>query len=99
MLLPFLIHSFVANHPNCSGRNLSSAKHNGVRSFFHKNFVKTSIIAIELGHFYDKLFDNRQKADYADLIRFELDTVQPWFEQAQQFVYITEDLIKKEINL
>jgi hypothetical protein len=36
--------------------------------------------------FYDLLFDNRQKGDYADFIRFRVDDVQPWLAQARDFV-------------
>jgi uncharacterized protein (UPF0332 family) len=52
-------------------RDLASAKHSGVRSLFHQHFVKTGIISIELGQLFDRLFDNRQKSDYADIVRFE----------------------------
>jgi uncharacterized protein (UPF0332 family) len=49
-------------------RGLSSAKHSGVRSLFHQNFLKCNLVSVELGHLYDRLFDNRQKGDYADLV-------------------------------
>jgi len=49
-------------------KGLSSPKHSGVRSLFHQNFVKSGLIGIESGQFFDKLFDNRQKADYSDLL-------------------------------
>ena len=50
-------------------KGLSSAKHSGIRSLFHQNFVKAGILDVESGQFFDKLFDNRQKADYADLLQ------------------------------
>ncbi len=56
-------------------KGLFSAKHSGIRSLFHQNFVKAGIIDTELAQLYDRLFDNRQKADYADLFRFNLDEV------------------------
>ncbi len=56
-------------------RGLSSAKHSGIRSLFHQNFVKSGLVDIELGQLYDRLFDNRQKGDYADLVRFDLNEV------------------------
>lgn len=34
-------------------KDLSSAKHSGVRTFFHQNFVKLGIVTIELGQLYD----------------------------------------------
>jgi len=60
---------------------LSSAKHSGVRSLFHQNFVKSGIVAIELGQFYSRLFDSRQKGDYADLVWFDIEEVRSWFDE------------------
>lgn len=79
-------------------KGLSSAKHSGIRSLFHQNFIRTGVVKTELGQLYDRLFDNRQKGDYADLIRFDLNAVRAWYDEAQKFVEIIEDLIKKEIE-
>jgi hypothetical protein len=59
-------------------KGLSSAKHSGVRSLFHQNFVKPGLVDIECGHFYDRLFDNRKKSDYADLVSFDPVEVGDW---------------------
>jgi uncharacterized protein (UPF0332 family) len=77
--------------------DLSSAKHSGIRALFHKNFLNTGSIEMELGQFYDKLFRNRQKGDYADFIYFKVDEVRPWFEETKQFVESIESIIKKKI--
>lgn len=79
-------------------RDLSSAKHSGVRSLFHQNFVKPAILSIELGQIYDKLFRNRQKGDYADLVRFNADEVSCWHDEARRFVDVIEVVIKKEFD-
>lgn len=79
-------------------KGLFSAKHSGVRSMFHQNFVKTGLTNQELGQLYDKLFDNRQKGDYADLMRFDLNEVCNWYEDARKFVETIEGIIKKEIH-
>lgn len=78
-------------------RGLSSAKHSGIRSLFHQNFVKPGIVITELGQLYDKLFDNRQKGDYADLIHFEANMVEPWYEEAKKFVDTIEEVVKQEL--
>jgi hypothetical protein len=44
------------------------------------------MVHVPLGQLYDRLFDNRQKGDYADLVRFAIDDVQPWVEEARTFV-------------
>lgn len=76
-------------------KGLSSAKHSGIRALFHQNFVKTGLVDKELGRVYDKLFDNRQKGDYADLVRFDMDEVREWYHEAKMFL----DAIEKIINL
>ena len=79
-------------------RGLSSAKHGGVRSLFHQNFVKPGLVDTELGQIYDRLFDNRQKGDYADLVRFDPDEVSEWYDEAREFVEIAGDIVKKELD-
>lgn len=79
-------------------KGLYSAKHSGVRALFHQNFVKTGIVTIELGQLYDKLFHNRQKGDYADLVRFDLDEVRPWYAEVRRFVEGIEGIIKRELE-
>ena len=79
-------------------RGLSSAKHSGIRSLFHQNFVKSGLVDIELGQLYDRLFDNRQKGDYADLVRFDFNEVRHWYNEAHKFVETIENIIKKELE-
>jgi len=78
-------------------KDLSSARHSGIRALFHQNFVSTGAIEIELGQLYDKLFRNRQKGDYADFVHFKVDEVRSWFEETGKFVESIETVIKKEI--
>lgn len=64
----------------------SPSKHSGVRALFHQRFVRTEVFEKDLGRFYDRLFDNRQKADYADLVIFDTKDVGPWLSEARNFV-------------
>jgi len=79
-------------------KGLSSAKHSGIRSLFHQNFVKFGLVKTELAQFYDMLFDNRQKGDYADLVRFDPNEICDWYEEAQKFVETLENIVKKEFG-
>lgn len=79
-------------------KGLSSAKHSGIRSLFHQNFVKSGLVKTELAQFYDMLFDNRQKGDYADLIRFDPNEICDWHEEAQEFVETLGGIVKKEFG-
>ncbi|MEW6103997.1 MAG: HEPN domain-containing protein [bacterium] len=75
-------------------KDLSSSKHSGVRSLFHQHFVKTGIVKIEHGKFYDNLFHNRQEGDYGDFVKFNLEEVSPWCNKAKNFIEIIETIIK-----
>jgi len=74
-------------------KGFSSSKHSGVRALFHQNFVKNELINREMGKFYDKLFDTRQKGDYADLVYFDKKEVSPWFDEAKNFVSSIKNII------
>ena len=74
----------------------SSAKHSGIRSLFHQKIVKNGLVNTSAGTLYNRLFDARQKADYADLINFEADIVSPWFDDVKALVKQIETLVIKE---
>lgn len=82
--------AFYAVSASLLARGLSSAKHSGVRALFHANLVKTGIVPVELGRFFDTVFDSRQKGDYADLVRFTEAEVAPWFAKIEDLVRILE---------
>ena len=73
----------------------SPSKHSGVRALFHQGFVRTGVFEKDLGRFYDRLFDNRQKADYADLVIFDPADVSLWLPEARDFV----DAVSKEAEI
>jgi uncharacterized protein (UPF0332 family) len=79
-------------------KGLSSARHSGIRSLFHQNIVKSGLVDLESGQLYDRLFDNRQKSDYADLVRFDTDEVGDWYNEARRFVDSLEDIVQKALN-
>jgi len=74
-------------------KGLSSSKHSGVRALFHQKFVKNGLINREMGKFYDKLFDTRQKGDYTDLVYFDKKEVGSWFDEAKKFISSVKDII------
>ena len=64
-------------------KKLSSSKHAGIRSLFNQHFVKEGIVKVEIGRFFSRMFDFRQKGDYADFVRFDEAEVKEWLEKAQ----------------
>ncbi len=76
-------------------KDLSSAKHRGIRALFHQNYVKPGIVTVELGQIFDKLYRNRQKGDYADLVCFEEEEIRHWNDEVTSFVEGIESIVKK----
>lgn len=48
--------------------------------------------------FYDRFFDNRQKGDYADLVRFDPDEVGAWYREANEFVEAVENIVRETLR-
>ena len=79
-------------------KGFSSAKHTGVRALFNRNFVNRGLVSSELGKFYDMLFRNRQRGDYADMVHYEPDEVRGWYASAEEFIRVNEELTFKELQ-
>ena len=73
-------------------------KHKEVRSMLHRDFIRTKRIDSSWGKHYDWLFDNRHKADYRPLIKFDPDQVQEIIEESEAFVEEMVNLLKKNDN-
>jgi uncharacterized protein (UPF0332 family) len=67
-------------------RGQSSSKHTGVKAVFDRQWVKTGEIPVEMGRFYGRLFEWRQRGDYDDLIAFDPDEVATALVNARSFV-------------
>jgi len=74
--------------------NLSFKKHSGVRSYFHKNFIKTGKLKIRWGKFYDRLFEDRQESDYTAFTDFKQEYVKEQIDLCQKFLAEIESLLE-----
>jgi len=74
---------------------LSSSKHSGVLSIFNREFIKRGLFDKELGKFYTKMFEFRQKADYKDMVKFKEEDIGDWLKNAEKFISEVEKTIKK----
>ena len=81
-----------------SSEGHKASKHTGVRALFNRHWVKTGRVPSELGGFYSTLFDQRQKADYADLVRFGPEQVGRWIEQAAPFIAEVSHLVEEKLS-
>jgi len=78
--------------------DLSSAKHTGVRALFNEHFVRAGKVPVELGRFYTRMFDFRQKGDYGDFVEFEREKVKEWLDQASTFIDEMDRIIENEVK-
>ena len=67
-------------------RGQTFRKHSGVRAAFHSACVKTGLVDMEWGRYYDHLFEDRQEADYVALVSFEREYVQSLLAQCAAFL-------------
>jgi uncharacterized protein len=74
--------------------DLSTRTHDGARTKFGNEFIKTGVIDKKYGKLYSKLFDYRQKGDYRDLFDFDGEIVLPLVDKVKEFI----EEINKHIN-
>jgi uncharacterized protein (UPF0332 family) len=67
-------------------KGLSASKHSHVRALLHREFIRPGVIPLKYGQIFDLLFNNRQKGDYSDLVRFQAEQVSEWLPEAREFV-------------
>ena len=77
-----------------SKNDLTTKTHSGIKSEFHKSFIKTGVFDKSFGKLYSELFDKRQEGDYQDFHSFEKDEIEPIINSTEQFVSIIENYIK-----
>ena len=71
-------------------------KHSEVRAILHRDYVKGKKLAVEWGKHYDWLFENRQKADYRPLVKFDIEQVKEIHEKSVRFVSEMRNLTQHE---
>ncbi len=74
-------------------KGFSISTHNGVKTEFHTSFVKSGIIPKQLGRTYSRLFNLRQEGDYMDFKRLEKEDIDPFFQEAKEFIAFITTLI------
>lgn len=70
-------------------------KHTGVRASFQESVINTGMVDHSWGRFYKWMFENRQRGDYQELTEFSETEVQKAIFQAQEFIDIILELLKK----
>ena len=79
-------------------KDLSSARHTGIRALFNEHFVKTGKVSVEWGRFFSRMYDFRQKGDYADFVQFEEAKIKEWLASAEVFINHVDRVIQQEMK-
>jgi uncharacterized protein len=74
-------------------RRQSFRKHSGVRTAFHREFIRARLLDVQWGKLYDRLFEDRQEGDYIALIAFEPEYVTSQIELCREFLDALHPLI------
>ena len=61
-------------------------KHSGVRGATHQHLVNTGLLDIKWVKIYDRIFENRQFADYIELFEFEEPQISQMLSEAEGFL-------------
>ncbi|MEA3446367.1 MAG: HEPN domain-containing protein [Bacteroidota bacterium] len=69
--------------------------HSGIKSEFHKIFIKTGVFDNSIGKLYSELFDKRHQGDYHDFYSFEKDEIEPLMDKTFEFIKTVEEYIKR----
>jgi uncharacterized protein (UPF0332 family) len=85
----YLLLALFAKH------NISSTTHSGVKTLFNLHFIKEKKVDEKFGKLVKRLFDKRQKADYADLVELTYDDVMPLLSQVEEFKKVIIELIRQ----
>lgn len=72
----------------------SSSKHSGVMSLFDRLWIKPKRLPLQMGVFYHRIFEYRQRGDYQDLFSFESQDIASWLAEASDFI----DTINKHLE-
>lgn len=77
-------------------RGIEIRTHNGVRTEFFRQFIKTGILPKEYSVLYSDLMNKRQESDYDDFLNFTKDDIEPLFEKAKELNEAIQALIKSD---
>ena len=78
--------------------NKSTFTHNGVKTSFSENFIKTEKIDLSYGKLYSQLFTWRQKGDYDDLFDFDEKTVAPYLIPTSNLILEVKKIIQETLD-
>ena len=73
---------------------IKAETHNGTKTQFNLNFVKSGKIDLKQGKLYSNLFLWRQESDYSDSTDFDESTVAPFIQEVAEFNILLLNLLE-----
>jgi len=68
-------------------------KHSGVRAAVHRHLLKAGLLELTYGRLYDRLFEDRQQADYLAVVSFDRGEVAELLPPVTELVTRLESLV------
>ena len=78
-------------------KGLTATRHSSLRTLFHQHLIRPGLLPLGQGQLYDRLFDQRQRSDYADLVHFGVQEVRGWYVEVEAFVTAVAVLIQQAL--
>ena len=75
---------------------ITAKSHDGLKTKFLQQYIKTNLIDIEFGKLYSRLIDWRQESDYSVYVDFTENDVIPLIENVERFNLLLIDLINSK---
>lgn len=83
---------FYAASATLLARGRRFVKHSGVRAAIHRDLVQPGLLNEDLGKLYDRLFHDRQQADYVEFVSFEAEETARTIVESSGLVHALEAL-------
>ncbi len=75
----YLVNALLVKH------QIRTSSHSGIKSEFHKHFIKTGILDKKYGKLYIVLFYTRQEGYYQAFLKFDEKEISPLIEEVKLF--------------
>jgi len=72
---------------------INAHTHNGVKSNFHKEYIKNGKFDIKYGKMYNQLFNKRGEGDYEDFVKFKKEVIEPYIMNVEDFLMSVNNYI------
>ena len=74
-------------------KKLYPKSHTGLKILFNREFILPGLIKHEYEKFYSAIFAKRMEADYADLFEISSENAKQYYNEAENFVSLIEQMI------